>query len=123
VGSAMNMNSFSLYNRSGFIPRGMYHDMVITVSDDMLKLYAPGEDRVRDALIKDVAGMGNLELEVSGIKREIDYHYAIKNPRVLHASVYENAQGSIDGFMISVKHPLSICLGHVLRAPRKLHLL
>ena len=112
VGSAMNMNSFSLYNRSGFVPRVSYHDMVITVSDDTLKIHAPLENRVRNAVPEDVAGMGDLEMEVSGIRREIDYHYAIENPRkVLHAAVYENAQGSIDGFMISVKHPALNMLG------------
>ena len=112
VGSAINMSSFSLYNRSGFVPRVSYHDMVINVSDDTLKFHASGEDWVRDALIKDVAGMGNLEMEVSAIKREMDYRYAIKNPRkVLHASVYENIRGTIDGFMISVKHHALNMLG------------
>ncbi|MBI5204020.1 MAG: GNAT family N-acetyltransferase [Nitrospirae bacterium] len=124
VGSAINMNSFSLYNRSGFIPRVIHNDMVINVSGDNPYTHAPGEDRVRDAAIKDVSGMGDLEMEVSGIRRERDYRYAIvrpgesallsespkaacvrKNPReVLHASVYENDQKGIDGFMISVKH-------------------
>lgn len=112
VGSAINMNSFSLYNRSGFVPRVTYHDMVINVSDHHLDTPAQGEDHVRDAVVTDVAGMGDLEMEVSGIKREIDYRYAIENPRnVLHASVYENDQRGIDGFMISVKHPALNMLG------------
>ena len=112
VGSAINMNSFSLYNRSGFVPRAAYHDMVINVSDRPLYARAQGEDHVRDAVVTDVAGMGDLEMEVSGIKREIDYRYAIENPRnCLHASVYENHQRGIDGFMISVKHPALNMLG------------
>ncbi len=112
VGSAINMNSFSLYNRSGFVPRVSYHDMVINVSDDTLKIYAPLEDRVRNAVPEDVTGMGDLEMEISGIKREIDYHYAIENPRdVLHAAVYKNDQHGIDGFMISVKHPALNMIG------------
>ncbi|TAL24786.1 MAG: GNAT family N-acetyltransferase [Nitrospirae bacterium] len=105
VGSAINMNSFSLYNRSGFIPRVVHNDMVINVSSDNPYSHVPGEDRVRDAVIDDIAGMGDLEMEISGIRREIDYRYAIKTPRsVLHASVYENDQQGIGGFMISVKH-------------------
>ena len=105
VGSAINMNSFSLYNRSGFIPRVVHNDMVINVSADNQYARVSGEDRVRDAEIDDVAGMGELEMEVSAIRREMDYRYAIENPRrVLHASVYENDQQGIDGFMISVKH-------------------
>jgi GNAT superfamily N-acetyltransferase len=105
VGSAMNMNSFSLYNRAGFVPRVSYNDMVINVSKAHLNVLIPGKERVREARLTDVPGMGELEMEVSAIKREIDYRYAIENPRkVLHASVYENDKGKIEGFMISVKH-------------------
>lgn len=113
VSSAINMDSFSLYNRTGFVPRCMYHDMVINVPDDGLSEFAiPGAHRVRDACIEDVAGMGDLEMDVSSIRREIDYRYAIENPRgVLHATVYENDQSGIDGFMISVKHPALNMLG------------
>lgn len=112
VGSAINMNSFSLYNRSGFIPRVSYNDMVITLSDDTLISHVSGEEQVRDAAMDDVSAMGSLEMEVSAIKREIDYRYAIKNPRrVLHVSVYENVHRGIDGFMISVKHPALNMLG------------
>ncbi len=113
VSSAINMDSFSLYTRAGFIPRAMYHDMVINMSAHGLD--APsvqGEERVRKAVLHDITQMGELEMEVSGIKREIDYRYAIENPRgVLHASVYENDQKNIDGFMISVKHPALNMLG------------
>ncbi len=112
VGSAINMNSFSLYNRSGFVPRVSYNDMVITVPGKNLNIHAPHEDKVRNARITDVAKMGELEMEISGIRREIDYRYAIENHRkVLHAAVYENAQNEIDGFMISVKHPALNMLG------------
>lgn len=112
VGSAINMDSFSLYNRAGFIPRETYHDMVITVPQDGVGVSAKDEYRVRDATLADVEAMGDLEFEVSGIRREIDYRYAIDNPRgVLHATVYANDQGGIDGFMISVKHPALNMLG------------
>lgn len=114
VSSAINMDSFSLYNRAGFIPRAMYHDMVVSVpaggTDTLQRV--PGEERVRDASLADVAAMGGLEMEVSGIRREIDYRYAIENPRgVLHAAVHEDARGGLDGFMISVKHPALQMLG------------
>lgn len=107
VSSAMNMDSFSLYNRAGFIPRVTYHDMVITVPEDGLgDASVREEEHVREAETADIGKMGDLEMEVSAIRREIDYRYAIENPRgVLHASVYENDQKGLDGFMISVKHP------------------
>ena len=107
VGSAMNMNSFSLYNRAGFVPRVVYQDMVLRVPDTGLS----GEHildgkYVRDAVEDDVQAMGELEMEVSGIRRLKDYRYSINNPRgILHASVYANDRQAIDGFMISVRHP------------------
>ena len=113
VSSAINMDSFSLYNRAGFIPRVTYHDMVINVPENGIgNISVEGENQVREAVIGDTDQMGELEMEVSGIKREIDYRYAIENPRgVLHAIVYENDQRTIDGFMISVKHPALNMLG------------
>ena len=113
VSSAINMDSFSLYNRAGFVPRVTYHDMVINVPKDGLG-DAPfkGEEKIREAVISDIENMGDLEMEISGIRREIDYRYAIENPRgALHASIYENDQNKIEGFMISVKHPALNMLG------------
>ena len=113
VSSAINMDSFSLYNRSGFIPRVTYHDMVINVPENGLgDVIVKGEENIREASLADIKKMGELEMEISGIKREIDYLYAIENPReALHALVYENNQNGIDGFMISVKHPALNMLG------------
>lgn len=113
VSSAINMDSFSLYNKAGFIPRVTYHDMVINVSENGLgDVSVKGEDNVRPATLKDVKQMGDLEMEISGIRREVDYIYAIENPRgVLNATVYENSNKQIEGFMISVKHPALNMLG------------
>ena len=113
VSSAINMDSFSLYNRSGFIPRVTYHDMVINVpAVGIGGAGVKGEENVREATLSDIDKMGVLEMEVSGIKRDIDYRYAIENPReVLHALVYENDQKELDGFMMSVKHPALNMLG------------
>jgi len=113
VSSAINMDSFSLYNKAGFIPRVTYHDMVINVPINGLEnINVKNQHNVRKATIDDVTYMGDLEMEISGIRREIDYRYAIENPRgVLNAQVYENDQNQIEGFMISVKHPALNMLG------------
>lgn len=104
VGSAMNMDSFSLYNRSGFVPRGSYHDMVIAVPETGLAVDYPLREQVRDATLADLDAMAALELEVSGISRIGDYRYAIENPRgVMHAQVFESSKGTFEGFMISIK--------------------
>jgi len=111
--SAINMDSFSLYNRAGFIPRVAHQDMVINVpATGIASPPVAGQELVREATAADVAGMGDLEMTVSNIRREMDYRYAIANPRqALHATVYENDQQTIDGFMISVKHPALNMLG------------
>ncbi len=114
VSSAINMDSFSLYNRAGFVPYVTYQDMVIPFPDAGLGAGAggQGEDRVREALPDDIESMGALEMEVSGIRREIDYRYAIDNPRgVLNAMVYEDSQNRIGGFMISIRHAALNMLG------------
>jgi predicted N-acetyltransferase YhbS len=111
VGSAVNMDSFSLYNRCGFVPRAVYHDMIVPVPEGGFPGTVPGEDRVRPAAIVDVPAMGALELEVSGIKREIDYRYAIESPRkLIQACVYDSGHG-VDGFLFSIKHPAISMLG------------
>jgi ribosomal protein S18 acetylase RimI-like enzyme len=112
VSSAMNMDSFSLYNRSGLIPHGSYHDMVLPVPSAGLQLSYPQRDQVRTAGPADVDAMTLLEMEVSGISRSNDYRYAIENPRgVLQALVIESSDGAIDGFMISIRHPALNMLG------------
>ena len=113
VSSAGNMDSFSLYNRAGFVPYLSYQDMVITIPETGLgSIPIAGTDCVREANLSDIDQMGLLELEVSCIKREIDYRYAIENPRdIFHASVYVNHQQQVEGFMISVKHPALNMLG------------
>jgi len=113
ISSAINMDSFSLYNRAGFIPRVTYQDMVINVLKNGLgDVRVKGEAHGREAAIADIDKMGDLEMEISGIRREIDYRYAIENPRgVLHTLIDEDDQKNINGFMISVKHPALNMLG------------
>ena len=110
--SAINVDSFSLYNKYGFVPRYSYQDMLIPVPESGLNLSCPGRERVRDATPDDIPGMAELEYEVSGITRKLDYRYCIENARgFLRASVIENADGRIDGFLISSAHAASNMLG------------
>jgi GNAT superfamily N-acetyltransferase len=112
VGSAINMDSFSIYNRAGFVPVKTYQDMVITVPGDGISMKAPGIGRVREARIEDAHAMGALEFEVSGIKRLQDYLYAIENRRGLfQVKISEGPEGRLDGFMISIKHPALNMIG------------
>lgn len=109
--SALNLDSFSLYTRAGFVPRYAYQDMLMQVPSSGFPHRAEGADRVRPATEDDVAAMAALEMEVSGITREKDYRYAIANREgIWDVLVYEGGRG-IEGWMISVKHPASSMLG------------
>jgi GNAT superfamily N-acetyltransferase len=110
--SAINLDSYSLYNRGGFVPRLLFHDMILPVPPDGMKRTLPGMDKVRDATPADIPAMGALEMDVSGILREGDYRYCIENALgIWHTSVYESSHGDIDGFMISCSHPANNILG------------
>jgi GNAT superfamily N-acetyltransferase len=110
--SALNLTSFSLYTRAGFVPRCAFQDMLLKVPPGGLDVARPDEARVRQARLDDVAAMAGLEMEVSGITREMDYRFCIGNAQGFwHASVYENDQGGVDGFLISCGHPCLNMLG------------
>ncbi len=110
--SALNLDSFSLYNSAGFVPRYAYQDMMLQVPEGGLSRSLPGLEHVRDATPGDVSAMAGLELSVSGISRETDYRFCIKNGQGFwHVSVYEVSAGKIEGFLISSGHPAFNMLG------------
>jgi GNAT superfamily N-acetyltransferase len=114
--SALNLDSFSLYNRAGFVPRCVYQDMILRVPRGGLNASAPaGTDRVRPAKAADVPALAALEQEISGISRVEDYSYCIANALGFWCTlVYESPRGDIDGFLISSAHPALRMLGPVL---------
>jgi predicted N-acetyltransferase YhbS len=105
VSSGRNLDSFSLYNRVGFVPRYLYQGMFLTVPEEGLALSVPGEDQVREATLADVEAMTALEMEVAGIRREKDLRYFIENTDGFwHVSIFENAAGKVEGFLTSSAH-------------------
>lgn len=110
--SALNLDSFSLYNRAGFVPRCVFQDMTIRVPAEGMKVPIADGERVRPATLSDVPAMAALEMHVSGICREEDYRYCITNQAGFwHSAVFENPRGGIDGFIISSAHPALNMLG------------
>ncbi len=110
--SALNLDSFSLYNKAGFVPRYAYQDMILDVPADGFNQSVPGSQQVRDATLDDVPAMAALEMDVSGVTREQDYRYCIENTLGFwHTSVYDNGTGGIDGFLISSRHQAMNMLG------------
>ncbi len=112
VSSALNLDSYSLYNRKGFIPTAIYQDMLLKVPETGIESSKFDLSRVRNADLEDVSAMGALEFEISGISRERDYCYFIENDDdIWHVSISEDKDGQMDGFLVSVNHPGSNMLG------------
>ena len=112
VSSAMNLDSFSLYNRAGFVPRSVYQDMLIAVPENGLAWRPEWMSRVRRAELADVSQLVELEMAVNHISREKDFRHFIENQQgIWHMSVLEDERGELQGFLVSVNHPGSNMLG------------
>lgn len=113
VSSAMNLDSYSLYTRRGFVPRGLFQDMFLPVPDGGLEVPMPANaGRVRDARPEDAEAMADLEMALNGIRRQKDFEHFIENAaNIWGVSVLEGSDGGLDGFLCSVKSAGSTMLG------------
>jgi GNAT superfamily N-acetyltransferase len=110
--SGLNLDSFSLYTRAGFVPRLAYQDMWIAVPEGGLGTSPAGVERVRDAEPGDAEAMERLELEIAGVSRGPDYAYTIENARRFwHAFALEGPGGGLDGYLICSGHQAMNILG------------
>jgi len=113
VSSALNLDSYSLYNRNGFVPFCLYQDLFLKVPEEGLPGKGhPSLPRVREAIPSDIMAMGRLEFEISGISRERDYCYFIENSTGIWTTcVSLDGNGEVDGFLNSVDHPAMCLIG------------
>ena len=112
VSSAVNLESFSLYTRAGFVPRHAFQDMILNVPRGGIEDGVPGSQHVRQATVDDVGVMARLEMDVAHIQREKDYRFFIENSSgIWRTSIYENEDSGVDGFLVSVTHPALTMLG------------
>ena len=105
--SAMNLDSFSLYNRAGFVPVAMYQDMQINVPAEGVVAEAPSGFVFRDGQAGDVKELAALEMELQGIDRAKDFAYFLENREGIWGSsvLINESTGAIEGAMFSVKDP------------------
>jgi GNAT superfamily N-acetyltransferase len=101
VSSLLNLDSFSLYTRTGFVPGTIFQDMVMAVPETGMAVPAPSvADRVRLARVDEAARIADFELSQQGIRRQKDYEFFLRNEvgswRVLLA---ERTDGSLCGFL------------------------
>jgi GNAT superfamily N-acetyltransferase len=112
VSSVMNLESFSLYTKAGFVPRLLYQDLVLHVPEEGFDVRPDGIEHVRDGAADDVDALAELELELTGISRRKDYRfYAANEDGNWGFSVYEDSRGRIGGFLASIGHPAFLELG------------
>ncbi|MFT5122582.1 MAG: GNAT superfamily N-acetyltransferase [Kiritimatiellia bacterium] len=112
VSSALNLDSFSLYNRRGFVPQRAFQDLLITIPAKGFPEPEPAQGFIRDAIIDDAEAIAALEKELLGIDREKDYRHFIENGRgCWHVSVYESDAGELQGAIVSIIDPGSKMLG------------
>ncbi|TDU81905.1 acetyltransferase (GNAT) family protein [Prosthecobacter fusiformis] len=101
VSSALNLDSFSLYTKLGFVPGTLFQDMMVNVSSTGMTVPAPaGAERVREARPDEAAKLADFEHSLQGIRREKDFAFFMRNEtgswKVLLA---ENDSGEMTGFI------------------------
>lgn len=113
VSSLLNLDSFSLYTRLGFVPGAIFQDLLITVPESgMTAAASAGIERVRNAVLADAPRIADFENSQQGIRREKDIAFFIRNEvgawRVL---VSEGDDGSVNGFLAMSTHPSCTMIG------------
>ncbi len=112
VSNAMNLDSFSVYNKAGFVPTCLFQEMVLKVPEEGVPCHCPQGCTIRDAKPDDIPEMVALEMELYGIHREKDFRYFIANEqKIWHSSVLIDESGKIAGFLHSINDPGSNMLG------------
>jgi len=112
VSGATNVDSFSLYNRAGFVPTRFFQDMTVKVPEDGFDIDVPPGCFLRDAVVDDIPQIVALERELSSIEREKDYRFFLRNDGgIWHMSVLIEPGGKLGGFLVSVNDPGSNMLG------------
>jgi ribosomal protein S18 acetylase RimI-like enzyme len=107
VSSLMNLDSFSLYTRLGFMPGAVFQDIEIHVPDMGLCHAAPaGVEQIRLATHADVEQLAELEFRLQRIRRAKDYAFFLNNTvGDWQIWIYEDDSCEMRGFMVSSQHP------------------
>lgn len=111
VSSCFNLDSYSLYTRTGFVPFATFQDMFVEVPEGGLPHDSPNDLVVRAATLDDVDAMASVERAISGISRIDDYRYFVRNDDDFwNVCVVESAEG-VDGFLVSCSSPALNMIG------------
>ena len=106
ISSLLNLDSFSLYSRLGFVPHTMYQDMTVEVPAAGLTVpMPPGAERVREARPDEAVRLADLEWELQGIRREQDYAFFLRNDVGSWKVWVLESVGKLEGFLVASHHP------------------
>lgn len=109
VSSAMNLDSFSLYTRLGFVPQIMLQSMTLNVPSSG---FAGASARMRMATMADVTAIADFEFRLNGIRKEKDYRFFVENRSgCWRLALIESADGTIAGFLAASAFPTDNLLG------------
>ncbi len=109
VSSAMNLDSFSLYTRLGFVPQMMLQSMTMQVP--VVGLLGATK-RMRAATMADLSAITDFEFRLNGIRKEKDYRFFIENQSgCWRLSVIEKVDGTLAGFLAASAFPTDNLLG------------
>jgi GNAT superfamily N-acetyltransferase len=119
VSSAMNLDSFSLYTKLGFVPHATFQDLTLTIPESglpdaptlMQSHVGQAPSHVRPATPVDAAAMAELEFRLNGIRRQQDYNFFLQNNGNHWRSLIVERNGAIIGFLNACTHPASCLLG------------
>lgn len=107
VSSLMNLDSFSLYTRLGFVPGNLFQDIEILIPDTGLLQPPPaGVNNIRLASSTEAGRLADLEFKLQRVRREKDYAFFLNNTSGdWQVWVHENEEAELCGFMVSSQHP------------------
>jgi len=111
LSSALNLDSYSLYQRGGFTPYALYQDMAIRVPSQGFAYPRLTRGQVRAARLDDLPAILELEREILGIERQRDIAYFLNDTSGLWRVAVWELDDRIGGYLASVAHPASRMLG------------
>jgi GNAT superfamily N-acetyltransferase len=109
VSSAMNLDSFSLYTRLGFVPQVTLQAVTLDVTASGL----PGTSApLRDATPDDVTRIADFEFRLNGVRKERDYRFFVENRSGdWRLALIEKPNGELAGFLAASAHASGAQLG------------
>ena len=105
VSSLLNLDSFSLYTRLGFVPGQIFQDLLITVPEAGMPIWTlDAATAIRDATPADMPRITALEHSLMGIQRGKDFAFFLRNEAGSWRILVAEKDGTMTGFLVISTH-------------------